>query len=179
MFVGGFTHKTIKESLFIKVNQVYPQRNRRGKTLKDSRRQTTEAEGRWLPCGAGYDMRRSKLLFILFQVTLKFWRFIFWKTQKFYMMSSYMTKLEFPLEPHMLFRLGKLPHICCLFLHWVLSSFVDPYERFVMILKSKSHTHHIYLLLLHWEYAKTCFPSRFTQKCFTPTLGVNIKKHAW
>ena len=73
------------------------------------------------------------------------------------MMSSCMTKLEFPLEPYMLFRLGKPPHICCLLLHWVLSSFVDPYERFVMLLKSRSRTHHRYLLLLHWEYAKHAF----------------------
>ena len=91
------------------------------------------------------------------------------------MMSSCMTKLEFPPEPYMLFRLGKLPHTCCLLLHWVLSSFVDPYERFVMLLKSRSRTHHTYLLLLHWEYAKTWLPSRFTQKCSTPTLGVNTK----
>ena len=90
-------------------------------------------------------------------------------------MSSYMTKLEFPLELYMLFRLEKLPHVCCLLLHWVLSSFIDPYERFVMLLKSRSRTYHIYLLLLHWEYAKTCFPFRSTQKCSTPTLGMNTK----
>ena len=90
-------------------------------------------------------------------------------------MSSCMTKLEILPEPHMLFRLRKLPLICWLFLHWVLSSFVDPYERFVMLLKSRSCTHHIYLLLLHWEYRKTCLPSRCTQKCCTPTLGVNTK----
>jgi hypothetical protein len=52
-----------------------------------------------------------------------------------------------------------------------------PYERFVMVLKSRSHTHHMYLLLLHSEYAKTCLPSRSTQKCSTPTLGVNTKKY--
>ena len=89
------------------------------------------------------------------------------------MMSSCMTKLEFPLEPYMLFRLEKLPHISHLLLHWVLSSFVDPNERFVMLLKSRSHTYHIYLLLLHWEYAKTCFPFRSTWKYSTPTLGVD------
>jgi hypothetical protein len=98
-------------------------------------------------------MRRSELLFNLFQVTLKFWKFIFWKTQKCYMMSSCMIEHEFPPEPYMLFRLEKLL-ICCLILHWVLSSFVDPYERFVTLLKSRSRTHRIYLLLLHWEYAK-------------------------
>ena len=57
-------------------------------------------------------------------------------------MSSCMTKLEFPPEPYMLFRLGKLPHICYLLLHWVLSSFIDPYERFVILFKSRSCTRH-------------------------------------
>ena len=102
------------------------------------------------------------------------------KNIKFYMMRSCMTKLEFLPEPYMLFRLGKLPHICWLLLHWVLSSFVDPYERFVMLLKSRSHTHHPNMhysytggrrnnmpfhldspkniLLLHWEKTlKICF----------------------
>ena len=120
-------------------------------------------------------MRRSELLFILFLVTLKFWGFNFEKHKNVIWWVPCMTNLEFSPEPYMLFRLGKLPHICCLLLHWVLSSFVDPYERFVMLLKSRSRTHHIYLLLLHWEYAKTCLPSRSTQKCSTPTLGVNNK----
>jgi hypothetical protein len=123
-------------------------------------------------------MRRSELLFILFHVILKFWRFIFWKTQK-YMMSSCMTKLEFSPKPYMLFRLGKLPYICCLLLYWVLSSFVDPYERFFMLLKSRSRTHHPHMhysytgdrckthafyldlsknvLLLHWEWTENMF----------------------
>ena len=52
VFSAGFIQKTHKGDLFIKANHVYPQRNRRGKTLEDSRRQTTEVEGRWLPCGA-------------------------------------------------------------------------------------------------------------------------------
>ena len=113
---------------------------------------------------------RSKLLFILFQVTLKFWRFIFWKTQKCYMMSSCMIKLEFLPEPYMLFKLEKLPHICCLLLHWVLSSFVRPYERFVMLLKSRSRTQHPNI---HYSYTggrrKNMPSSRSTQKCFAPT----------
>ena len=91
-------------------------------------------------------------------------------------MSSYMTKLEFPIETYMLFRLGKLPHIWYLLLHWVLLSFVDPYERFVMLLKSRSCTHQPNI---HYSYTrrrrKICFPSRSTQKCSTPTLGVNTK----
>ena len=66
----------------------------------------------------------------------------FLKNKKCYMMSSCMTKLEFLPESYILFRVGKLPHICFLLLHWVLSSFVDPYETFVMLLKSRSRTHH-------------------------------------
>ena len=52
VFSAGFILKTAKEDLFIKANHVYPQQNRREKTLEDSRRQTNKAEGRWLPCGA-------------------------------------------------------------------------------------------------------------------------------
>ena len=92
------------------------------------------------------------------------------------MMNSCMTKLEFPPKSYILFRLGKLPHICWLLLHWVLSSFVDPYERFVMLLKSRSHTHHPHM---HYFYTggrrRKRLPSRSTKKCFTPTLGVNTK----
>ena len=53
MFSVWFIQKTGKENLFVKANHVYPQRNQHVKTLKDSRRETTEAEGGWLPCGAG------------------------------------------------------------------------------------------------------------------------------
>jgi len=38
-----------------------------------------------------------------------------------------------------------------------------------MLPRSKSHTCHIYVLLLYWKYAKTCFSS--TSKCYAPTLG--------
>ena len=87
-----------------------------------------------------------------------------------------MTKLEFPPEPYMLFRLEKLPQICCLLLYWVLSSFVDPYERSIMLLKSRSRTHHPDMHCCYTGVgAKTCLPSRSTQKCSTPTLGVNPK----
>ena len=93
------------------------------------------------------------------------------------MMSSFMTKLEFPLKPYRLFRLGKLPHICCLLLHWVLSSFVDPYERFVMLYKSRSRTHHPHM---HYSYTggrrkNTPFHLDPPKKCFTPALGMNTK----
>ena len=64
-----------------------------------------------------------------------------------------------------------------LVLHWVLSSFVDPYERFIMLLKSRSRTHHPHICITPTlgVGTKTCFPFRSTQKCFTPTLGVNTK----
>jgi hypothetical protein len=69
-----------------------------------------------------------------------------------------MTKLKFPPEPYLLFRLGKtFTHM----LHAFALSFVklcDPYERFVMLSKSRSRIHHPHILmLLHWEYEKTCF----------------------
>ena len=45
-----------------------------------------------------------------------------------------------------------------------------------MLLKSRPRTHHPNM---HYSYtgvgAKTCFPSRSTQKCSTPRLGVNTK----
>jgi hypothetical protein len=52
-----------------------------------------------------------------------------------------------------------------------------PYERFVILLKSRSRTHHAHM---HYSYTGgrriTCFSSRSTKKCFTPTLGENTKK---
>ena len=54
VFSVEFNQKTTKEDLFIKGNHGIPPRKQRGKTLEDSKRQTTEAEGRWLPCGAGW-----------------------------------------------------------------------------------------------------------------------------
>jgi hypothetical protein len=57
-------------------------------------------------------------------------------------MSFCMTKLKFLSEPYMLFRLEKTYTIMLLALYWVLLSFIDPYERFVMLLKSKSRTQH-------------------------------------
>ena len=52
MTVGGFNQKTVKEDLFVKVNHVHPRRNRPGKTLEQSRRQTTITQPEPLPCGA-------------------------------------------------------------------------------------------------------------------------------
>ena len=41
-------------------------------------------------------------------------------------------------------------HLYAACLHWVLSNFVDPYERFVMLLKSRSRTHHPNM---HYSYS--------------------------
>ena len=51
--VGGFNQKTIKVALFIKVNHVYPRRNRLRKNLEHSRRQLIETHAQGLTCGAG------------------------------------------------------------------------------------------------------------------------------
>ena len=56
---------------------------------------------------------------------------------------------------------------------WVWSNLVTLIEKLIMLSRSRTLTLYIYLLLLHWGYTKTHFPS--TQKCSTPTLGVNTK----
>ena len=88
-------------------------------------------------------------------------------TKNYYMMSSFMTKLEFPPEPYMLFRLEKL-HIyaACSCIEFC-KALLMPNERFVMLLKSRSCTHHPHM---HYSYtgvgAKICLPSRSTPKIF-------------
>jgi hypothetical protein len=62
----------------------------------------------------------------------------------------FMTKPEFLPEPYMIFRLGKLPLIyaacsCFEFSQALLMS----YERFLKLLKSRSHTHHPHM---HYSY---------------------------
>jgi hypothetical protein len=51
-----------------------------------------------------------------------------------------------------------------------------PYERFVILLKSRSHTHHPHM---HYSYTKSrrknMHSIQIHQKCFTPTLEVNNK----
>ena len=64
-----------------------------------------------------------------------------------------------------------------LVLHWVSSSFVDPYERFVMLLKSRSRTHHPNM---HYSYTRgrhKNMPSIqiHPKKCYILTLGVNTR----
>jgi hypothetical protein len=96
-------------------------------------------------------------------------------------MSSCITKLEFLPEPYMMFRIGKpFTHICCLLCIEFSQVLLMPYERFIMLLKSRSHTHHPYMhysytrsrhnnmsfhldslkniLLLHWEWTQKIYP---------------------
>ena len=99
------------------------------------------------------------------------------KTQKRYMMSSCMTKLKFPPEPYILFRLEKLPliYVACFALSSV--KLCWPLWEVCHALKIKiTHT----LPHMHYSYTggwaqKTCIPFRSNQKYSTPTLGVNTK----
>jgi hypothetical protein len=65
------------------------------------------------------------------------------------MTSSCMTKLKFLAKPYMIFRLEKLSLICCLFCIEFSQALLIPYERFVILLKSRSHTHHP---RMHYSY---------------------------
>ena len=49
--VGGFNQKTTKEDLFVKANHGIPSRNRRGRTLEESRRLSTKEGHMSLTCG--------------------------------------------------------------------------------------------------------------------------------
>jgi hypothetical protein len=90
--------------------------------------------------------------------------------------ESYMTKLEFLLEPYMLFRPAELPHICCLYC-------IEFCQALLILMRDLSgswnqdhvHTTQICTTPILGVGAKTCFPFRSTQKCFTPTLGVKTK----
>jgi hypothetical protein len=87
------------------------------------------------------------------------------------------TELEFLPQPYVNSILEK-PHI---FIACICTEFSQallmPYESFVILLKSRSHTHHPHR---HYPYTRvgveTCHPSRSIQKYFTPTLGGNTKK---
>ena len=52
VFSARFIQKTVKGDLFVKVNYRILSRNRRGKTLEDSRRHITKAEPMSLTCWA-------------------------------------------------------------------------------------------------------------------------------
>ena len=53
MFSAGFNQKTVKEDLFIKVNNVYPWQKQLKKILEDIRRLSTEDGAKWLTWGEG------------------------------------------------------------------------------------------------------------------------------
>ena len=54
VFLAGLIQKTIKGDLFVTGNYEIPPRNRRGKTLEDSKRRITKAEPMSLTCGVGW-----------------------------------------------------------------------------------------------------------------------------
>jgi hypothetical protein len=63
-----------------------------------------------------------------------------------------MTKFEFLPEPIMLiFRLGKLSLLCYLLCTEFGQALLMPYEKFVMLLKSRSRTHHLHM---HYSYTR-------------------------
>ena len=99
------------------------------------------------------------------------------KNIKCYMMSSCMTKLEFLLEPNIIFRLGKLPLLYVVGFALSLVKHCWPLWEVCHALKNQDHVHttHICTTPTLGAGTKTCFPSRSTQKCFTPTFGVNTK----
>jgi hypothetical protein len=64
-----------------------------------------------------------------------------------------MIKLEFLPEPYMMFRLGNLLLIYAAGFSIEFSqALLMPYERFVMLLKSRSRTHHPYM---HYSYTES------------------------
>jgi hypothetical protein len=94
------------------------------------------------------------------------------------MMSSCKTKLEFLPEPYMIFRLGKLSLIyaACICIEFS-QAFLMPYERFVMLLKSRSRTHHPHM---HYSYtgvgATTCHSIEIHPKIFNSYTGSEHQK---
>jgi hypothetical protein len=78
-------------------------------------------------------------------------------------------KLEFLSEPYMILRLGKpFTHICYLVCIEFSQALLMPYERFVMLLKSRSRTHPLGVGDTICHSIKIC-----PKKYFTPTLKVN------
>jgi hypothetical protein len=65
------------------------------------------------------------------------------------MMSSCMTKLEFSPKLYMLFRLKNIHiYVACFCIEFC-QALLMPYERLVMLLKSRSRTHHPHM---HYSY---------------------------
>ena len=71
--------------------------------------------------------------------------------------------------PRLYVIIKKTFHISCLFCVEFCQDSLTLIERFIMLLRSRSRTRYICVLLLHWEYVKTWFPS--ISKCSAPTLG--------
>jgi hypothetical protein len=100
------------------------------------------------------------------------------KNIKSSMMSSCMIKLKFLPQPYIIHRLGKTStHICCLLYFELSHASLMPYERSVMLLKSRSRTHHPHM---HYSYIRgrhknMAFHLNPSKKYFTSTLGVNTK----
>jgi hypothetical protein len=59
-----------------------------------------------------------------------------------------MTKLKFLPKPNKI-RIGNFPLICCLLCIEFGQALLMPYERFVMLLKSRSRTHYLHV---HYSY---------------------------
>jgi hypothetical protein len=64
-----------------------------------------------------------------------------------------MTKLEFLPEPYMILRLGNfsLIYVACFYIEFS-QALLMPYERFVMLLKSRSRKHHPHM---HYFYTRS------------------------
>ena len=93
-------------------------------------------------------------------------------------MSSYITKLEFLPKPYMIFRLGQLLHICCLFCIKFCQALLTLMRGLSCSKIKITYTPPTNALLLHQGQAqKHVIPLRSTQKCSTPTLGVNTKNY--
>jgi hypothetical protein len=63
-----------------------------------------------------------------------------------------MTTLEFLPEPYMILRLGNLPliYVACFYIEFS-QALLMPYEKFVMLLKSRTHIH---LPHIHYSYTR-------------------------
>jgi hypothetical protein len=109
-----------------------------------------------------------------------------------------MTKLEFLTEPYMILRLENLSLIydACFCIEFS-QALLMPYERFVMLLKSRSRKHHPHMhyfytgswrkntpfhldppknvLLLHWEWTPEIYPTGYTPNKYSKFLLLSLK----
>jgi hypothetical protein len=82
------------------------------------------------------------------------------KNIKSFMMSSCMTKLEFLPKPYMMFRIGKLSliYVACFCIEFC-QALLMPYERFVILLKSRSRIHHPHMHYFYTEGRRKTYHS--------------------